>query len=64
MKVYKVLFENNVAVSAIPKFYLHHGDVSLKADRETVQWIALECEDKQTALEIASRVVNMIWGHC
>ncbi len=62
MKVYKVMFKDNTATSAKPVKNLHHGDIGLKEDKETVQWFALESPDKKTALEVAERVIKMIWG--
>jgi hypothetical protein len=60
--VYKVLFENNTAISAIPTNKLQHGDVELRSDRESVRWLALECANEKTAIEIAGQVVKKIWG--
>ena len=61
VNVYKVIFENNVAVSALPANNLQHSDVGLKQDKETIQWLALECPDAQTAIEVGNKVVKMIW---
>ncbi len=62
MSVYKVLFDNNAATSAkLTDEDLKHGDIGLKADKETVQWLALECQDTKTAIEIADLVVKKIW---
>ncbi len=61
MDVYKVIFENNEAVSATPVTNLMHSDIGLKQDKETIHWLALECPDEQTAIEIASKVVKMVW---
>ena len=62
MKVYKVLIENNTATSAIPVNNLQHNDIGFKPGNETVQWLALECNDENTAIEIANLVVKNIWG--
>lgn len=62
MKVFKVMIENNTAISATPADGLTHGDIGFKGDKETVEWLTLECRDKKTAMEIADRVVKMIWG--
>jgi len=59
--VYKVMFENNTATSALLTNNLKHGDVGLSGDNETVQWYALECPDEKTAIQIADLVVKMIW---
>jgi hypothetical protein len=63
MKVFKVMFENNTAISAIPSNNLQHSDIGLNPDHETVSWLAIECESKQTAMEIADMVVKNIWGY-
>ncbi len=62
MKVYKVLFENNKANSAIPAKNLQHGDIEFKIVHKTLNWLAIECNNKKTAIEIADRVVKTIWG--
>lgn len=62
VKVYKVLFENNTAISAIPNKHLQHNDLELNQNQESVKWIAIECEDPKTAMEIADMVVKQIWG--
>ena len=64
MKVYKVLFENNTATSAIPSNKLQHGDIEFKVVHKTLKWLAVECSNKKTAIEIASKVVKKIWGEC
>jgi hypothetical protein len=61
VKVYKVIFESNVAVCAIPSKRLKHLDIGLMADKETVQWLALECADEKTAMEIGNKVVQVVW---
>ena len=62
MNVFKVRVENNTAVSAIPSKNLQHNDLGFTSDHESVQWIAIECDDKKTAIEIADMVVKNIWG--
>jgi hypothetical protein len=59
--VYKVIFENNTAVSAVPAPELMHSAIGLNQDKETVQWLALECPDAKTAIEIGTKVVQIVW---
>lgn len=61
MDVYKVIFDNDSVVGAIPTSELRHGDICLKDDKMTVEWYALECPDKETAIEIAGQVIKAIW---
>jgi len=61
VKVYKVIFENNNAIAALPVSNLRHNDIGFKPDHETVAWLALECPDEKTALEVADKVVHMVW---
>ncbi len=61
MVVYKVMFDNDNVVGAIPTQELHHGDIGIKADKMTVEWYALESPDKETAIEIATKVIKAIW---
>jgi hypothetical protein len=62
MKVYKVLFENNHATSAIPANNLHHGDIEFRIVHKTLKWLAIECSNKKMAMEVADRVAKLIWG--
>ena len=62
MKVYQVKFHNNKAISAQLVEQYEHGDVKFTIPNEKVDWYAVECSDKQTAMEIADKVVNAVWG--
>ena len=61
MNVYKVSIENNVATSVISTKDLQHGDIGLDATKEIVQWLALECTDENEAIEVADKVMGMVW---
>ncbi len=56
------MFENNSAISAIPVNNLQHNDLGLRPDKESLQWLALECNDEQTAKEIGEKVLKMVWN--
>jgi len=58
-----VLFNNHTAVSAVPEKGLRHGDMGFEADNKQVHWIAVECSDDQTAMEVATLVVQKLWSH-
>lgn len=62
MEVYKVMFENNTASLAIPTNSVQHGDIEFKDVDVSIQWLAIECTDENTAIEIANKVVKKIWG--
>ena len=61
MNVYKVLIENKVATLALATKDLHHGDVGLKADQVNIQWLALECNGENEAIEVTNMVLKTIW---
>ena len=62
MKVYKVMFENNTAISAMPTQDLQHCDIGMNTDNNIVQWLSLECENEKTAIEVANKVAKTMWG--
>jgi hypothetical protein len=62
MKIYKVTFENNIAVSVILANDLHHGDMAFGANNHSIDWFAIECKDEETAIEVADKAIKMIWG--
>ena len=59
--MYKVIFKNNIAVAAERANNLQHHDIGLSPDKETLQWLALECPDEKTAIEIGEKVLKMVW---
>ncbi len=62
MNVYQVKFKDNKAISAKQDESFEHGDMKFVVPDEKVEWYAIECSDRQTAIEIAEMVVNTIWG--
>ena len=56
------MFENNTASLAIPTNTVRHGDIEFKDVDISVQWLAIECTDENTSIEIANKVVKKIWG--
>jgi len=61
MNMYKVTFENNKAINAVPANDLAHCDMEFDESNSTVYWLALECEDKDTAIKIADFVARVMW---
>ena len=61
VNVYKVIFDQNHVVAAIPESNLQHCDIGLSENNEDILWLALECEDEQTAMEIGEVVIKTIW---
>ena len=68
MPLYKVLFKDNVAVSA-----KEIGNDTYNTDKSTVEfgmehgkkvilWFILEADSDTDAMEVASTVVRQIWG--
>ena len=58
---YKVMFEDNTAVSAAPDDRLQHGSIAFKARDNTVHWMVVECDNEKTAIDVAEQVVKKLW---
>ena len=63
MNVYKVHFSSGSATLAEVANHLNHNEIGFEEDNGSVKWLAIECSDEQTALDIANDVVALIWGH-
>lgn len=60
MNMYKIVVKDNaVALTTIAN--LEAGDIGINTGDKTIQWLALECEDDQTAIKIAGAVINSVW---
>ena len=60
MKLYKVLFENNEAVSAIQMDNADYKSVKVELDEnnKVVKWITVFATDEPDAKDIANKVVR------
>lgn len=61
MDVYKVVFNKNEAVSAELANHLAHNDIGFGEENGVVNWFAIESPDEQTAIEIANKVISLLW---
>lgn len=62
MDVYRVMFRDNDAIAAY-KVDDDHGSIGIDPDSGMINWFALECEDEETAMEIADKIVKTLWGN-
>ncbi len=65
MGTYKVLFKNNVAVSAkLVKSNPQNGIVELDMQngKQVILWFIAEADNKKEAMDIATKVIQGIWG--
>jgi hypothetical protein len=65
MPLYKVEFENNIAVSGkvISKSLLPEPvKFSRAGDKTTIKWYVIDAETESQAIEFADRIVRQIWG--
>jgi hypothetical protein len=60
MSVFKVLLENNSAISAVPAPGSEPVDIGLSQDKRFIHWLAIECIDEETAVEVAEKVAKTI----
>ena len=61
MDVFQVMCTDNKAVAARPAYDLLHGEMEINKDNNTVNWIAVECDNEQMAIEVADKVIKMMW---
>ncbi len=57
MRTFKVLFENNNAVSAAKMLFPHPDDLILVEEKKGIkylQWLCVEADDEQSAIELAN----------